>query len=221
MRTSNIVKKSIGADEQIKLGFSICFRYLKFKIGLSLIKWLLIFSLALLALTFINSNWRFAFSPSTSAQDYFYDNNLSNSFSGPDLEVSANSLEIIWLAIIAIYIFIVIPSVLFYNLYYLRISNEFVFSDKRILVKTGWISTKMISINYNRMTDAQITQSFIDRLLGIGTLAISTAGSEGYRVSLSHISKPHDKKKLLHELKEEYRSNYQASDNQEDEDSME
>jgi uncharacterized membrane protein YdbT with pleckstrin-like domain len=222
MRTSNIVKKSIGTNEQLKLRFSICFRYLKFKISISLLKWLLIFILAFIVLSVISSNWQFAFGPTTSNQDYFYNNDLSNgSISSPSLDISEDNMETIWLIIIAIYIFIVIPSVLFYNLYYLRIRNEFVFSDKRILVKTGWISTKMISINYNRITDVSITQSLVDRLLNIGSLAISTAGSEGYRVSLSHINKPHNKKKLLHELKESYRKNYQSAGGDEGEDDIE
>jgi uncharacterized membrane protein YdbT with pleckstrin-like domain len=221
MRISNIIKKSIGTDEEIKIGFSMCFRYLKFKITLSLLKWLLISILVFVVLSVTSSNWQFAFVPTSNNQDSFYENDLSSNFNNTSLEIIENNMDAILLTLVAIYIFIIIPSVLFYNLYYLRISNEFVFSDKRVLVKTGWISTKMISINYNRITDAQIIQSLIDRILNIGSLAISTAGSEGYRISLSHISDPHNKKKLLHELKEAYRNNYQSSSHKEDEDSIE
>lgn len=221
MRTSNIVKKSISIDEKIELGFGICSRYLNLKLSISLLKWLLIFILAFIVLSIVSSNWQFAFVPTANNQNYFYNNDLDSNINSPALDISENNMEIIWLALIAIYIFIIIPSVIFYNLYYLRISNEFVFSNRRVLVKTGWISTKMISINHNRITDVSITQSLIDRLLNIGTLAISTAGSEGYRVSLSHINQPHNKKKLLHELKEEYRKSYHAINSDEDEDDIE
>jgi len=217
MRTSNIIKKSISENEQVKLGFSICLKYLKFKISISLLKWLLIFLLAFIALSAINSNWQFAFDFTSNNQNYFYNNDSSSISDISPLEIDENNMEIIWLIMIAIYIFIITPSVLFYNLYYLRISNEFVFTNRRILIKTGWISTRVISISYNRITDVSITQSLVDRLLSIGTLAISTAGSEGYRASLSHITKPHDKKKLLHELKEKYRrSNQPDSDDEDD-----
>lgn len=210
MRTSNIIKKSLAPNEKAHLKFSICSRYLKFKISASLLKWAVIFILIFIGVNFLSQNSQIPLGQTTSNSNYFGDDIASgNLYSYNSNSIDSNRLNTLMLiSIISAYILIVIPASLFYNLYYLRISNEFIFTNKRILIKKGWISTKMISISYSRITDISITQSLVDRLLNIGSLSISTAGSEGYKVSLVHIQRPHRKKKILHELKEKYRMNY-------------
>ncbi len=202
MRTSNIIKKSLGDNERAQVKFTLSNEYLKISLSAAIIKWLVIMTVLASVLFYLLS---LSQENSTSTnQDYYFD------YEGTELiankEVS-NYNWIIWTAI-SFYFIIIIPFLLFYYLYYLRISNEYVFTDHRILVKRGWLSTNTISIHYNRITDVNVTQNLIDKILRIGSISISTAGSEGYEVSLIHVSRPYDLKKSLFSLKEKYRHNH-------------
>ena len=110
-------------------------------------------------------------------------------------EFSINNI----LLIIALFFFLVVtPFIIFFNRFYIKISNEFVFTDKRIIVKRGWIETKVKTIYYDRITDISVNQSFLDRIIKTGTLSISTAGSDGYEAIISHIRKPYEVKSVLY-----------------------
>lgn len=206
MRTSNIIKRSLGDNEQTQFKFTLSNEYIRINFTASILKWFLIISTLTGVLFFLLN----------------YNNNQTNennneyfNYQGMTLEAekeTASNNWIIWTAVIFFFL-IVIPVLGFYHLYYLRISNEYFFTNQRILIKKGWISTKTISIHYNRITDISVTQNMLDRILRIGTMAISTAGSEGYEVTLKHISKPYLLKKRLFSLKEQKRNNsaYQAA----------
>ena len=90
----------------------------------------------------------------------------------------------------------------------MRISNEFVLTDQRVVVKRGWLNIQTVSIQYARITDVSIAQTLIDRILKIGALSISTAGNEGHRIAMAHVEDPQGLKKELHELKEKYRRSF-------------
>lgn len=195
MFSSSYFKKLLGKEEKIKEKFSLSKRYLKIKMAVVLIVCLVIAVILGAASYFFMSqqNSDFSFDPQ----------------SGISIEQSNNQIDqsIIysWLIILAIYFLVVLPIAWFYYFYYLRVSNQYVFSDQRVLIRRGWLNVKTISIHYNRMTDASVKQDIIDRIIKIGTLSLSTAGSEGYKVNLNHIEKPKQRKKDLYNLKENYR----------------
>jgi uncharacterized membrane protein YdbT with pleckstrin-like domain len=208
MRTSNIIKRSIGDNEQAQVKFTLSNEYIKISLTGAIIKWLFIISVLTSVIFYLlnlsqNNN-------SNNNQEVYFD------LQGSELVSSSqenNYAWVIWLAI-AFFALIILPILLFYHLYYLRISNEYVFTNHRILIKRGWISTSTISIHYNRITDVHVTQNIIDKILKIGSISISTAGSEGYEVKLIHISKPYALKKQLFSLKEKYRQMYYRASEQ-------
>jgi len=217
MKTSNIIKKTLSNNEVIEKKFGLSNSYLQLKVAFSLIKWLIIFTLLFLIIYFFSSNWQEFLTTqisnsnfSTGAKDFDF-NSLD-----PSLSASNLNLNLVFIALLSAYIFIILPAVLFYNLHYLKISNEFIFTNKRLIVKRGWLNTSLVSINFNRITDVSIEQSLVDRFLKIGTLSVSTAGNEGYRVTLSHIKEPHFLKRQLHDLKESYRQTLQINDQLDD-----
>jgi uncharacterized membrane protein YdbT with pleckstrin-like domain len=181
---SQSIKKTIHKDEEVKKYFSICGRYIKLKITALLLKWLLIFIAVSIVLYLV-----FLFSP-------------INETSGKKFPIK-NVLIFVSL----FFFLIVVPFIIFFNNFYLRISNEFVFTDKRIIVKKGWIETKVKTIYYDRITDISVSQSFLDRLIKTGTLSISTAGSDGYEAIINHIRKPYEVKNVLYEVKNKSREN--------------
>lgn len=181
---SQSIKKTIHPDEEIKKYFSICSRYIKIKIIAILLKWLLIFTIISVIIYFV-----YLFSPiKTNTQTNISTNNI--------------------LTIITVFFFlIVVPFIIFFNNFYIRISNEFVFTNKRIIVKRGWIETKVKTIHYDRITDISVMQSFLDRIIKTGTLSISTAGSDGYEAIIKHIRKPYEIKNILYETRDQYQKN--------------
>lgn len=206
MRTSNIIKRSLGDNERAQLKFTLSDEYIRINFTASIIKWFLIISVLTAALFFL---FNFNNEKQTNNQGPYFNYEASQLMSN---KRENNNNWLIWTALIFFFL-IVIPVLGFYHLYYLRISNEYIFTNQRILIKKGWISTKTVSIHYNRITDISVTQNILDRILKIGTMAISTAGSEGYEVTLRHVSKPYLLKKSLFSLKEQKSNNsaYQAA----------
>lgn len=59
----------------------------------------------------------------------------------------------------------IIPIVLFYYLFYLKRANHYAFTNKRVLIIKGWLSTKLTSIDYDKITDITVLEPFLDRLI--------------------------------------------------------
>ena len=90
----------------------------------------------------------------------------------------------------------------FYFGFYLKAANAFAFTNKRILVHRGWLSTKLISTDYTKVTDVMVTEPFLDRIMyHTGSLEIDSAGTNRENVVLSHIEHPYEIKKKLDELR--------------------
>lgn len=87
--------------------------------------------------------------------------------------------------------------------WYLRESNAYALSDKRILVHRGWLSTRLTSVDYDKITDVIVNEPFINRLfLDIGDLFVNTAGGTGYEIVFRNIEKPYEIKKKIDSIKE-------------------
>jgi uncharacterized membrane protein YdbT with pleckstrin-like domain len=94
-------------------------------------------------------------------------------------------------------------SALFYYGYYLKISNAYAFTNKRVLIHRGWLSTRTTSIDYQKITDVHIQEPFFDRVIThTGSIAINTAGSGGLEVILRNVESPYEIKKRLDSLKD-------------------
>lgn len=97
--------------------------------------------------------------------------------------------------------------VAFYLFFYRKRSRIYAFTDKRIAIHTGWLSTKMISIDYNQITDIKIEEPFLGKIIfGTGILQIATAGTGSPPVRFRHIEKPYELKKKLDSLRGENNS---------------
>ena len=211
MPYSNIVKKALGPNEVVKNSFSLSSLYLNIKLIFSLIKWFIFTALITAIILFLMNNvLPFLFSENTGTAEFNLEiNEVSpgvwlNSINADASDSSFISQNNIIAFFLLIYIFIIVPIISFIYTFYLKISNEYIFTEDRILIKNGWLATKIIGINYNRITDVKVTQGIIDRVIGIGSLSINTAGGEDYEVNLHHVSHPYDLKKDLHVLKEAY-----------------
>jgi membrane protein YdbS with pleckstrin-like domain len=205
---SSTVKKSINKNEEIKKYFSICNRYIQIKIIVSLLKWFFIFLAISVILFFADQVQIFAI-PETQKVSEKYSDIISKNETGQELlsALNTNTADIsqqifnIWAVLALIFLLIIIPFIIFYNIFYIKISNEFVLTNKRILIKTGWINTKVKSIHYAKITDISVKQSLLDKIIKTGILSINTAGTQGYEAILRHIPRPYQIKDLLYNLK--------------------
>lgn len=99
---------------------------------------------------------------------------------------------------------IIFLLVLFYYGFYLKVANIYAFTNKRVLIHKGWLSTSMVSIDYSKITDVYIKESFFDKLIThTGSIAINTAGTAVHEVVLRYVESPYEIKKKLDGLKDE------------------
>jgi len=56
-----------------------------------------------------------------------------------------------------------------------------------VTVKTGLLNTRTIMIPYERMTNVNIKRGIFDRLMGMGTLEIDTAGTAQTEVIMPYM----------------------------------
>lgn len=90
----------------------------------------------------------------------------------------------------------------FYFGFYLKAANAYAFTNKRVLVHTGWLSTQAISIEYEKITDVTVQEPLIERLIAqTGNLSINTAGTASKEVVLKHIATPYEVRKKLERIR--------------------
>lgn len=87
---------------------------------------------------------------------------------------------------------------LFYFGFYLGVAYRYAFTNKRVLAIEGWLSKKLISIDYDKITDITVNEPFWERFLTkTGTISINTAGTPYPEIHLFHISYPRQIKNQL------------------------
>jgi len=120
------------------------------------------------------------------------------------------SLPFLFIAGFGIIIFLI---ALFYYGFYLKAANAYAFTNKRVLIHKGWLSTRTTSIDYSKIIETHIEESFLDRVIThTGHMLISTIGTTSDRTSstrttshgiiLKHIESPYEVKKKLDILKD-------------------
>jgi uncharacterized membrane protein YdbT with pleckstrin-like domain len=80
----------------------------------------------------------------------------------------------------------------------MRWSSEFVITNRRIIIKTGFISRRTFEMNLSKIESVNVDQSFFGRIFGFGSMTI--IGTGGSRESFHNISKPLEFRKAFQEL---------------------
>jgi uncharacterized membrane protein YdbT with pleckstrin-like domain len=86
--------------------------------------------------------------------------------------------------------------------WYAKVANAYAFTDHRVLIHKGWLSTKLISTEYQKITDVIIIEPFLSRVfLKAGSIGINTAGTGSEEIVLRYVENPYEIKKKLDELR--------------------
>lgn len=79
-----------------------------------------------------------------------------------------------------------------------RATDQFAVTNKRIIIKTGLISRKIVEMNISKIETVNVRQSVIGRILGYGALEFTgTGGTKEIFVNISH---PTEFKKRVQEI---------------------
>jgi len=55
-------------------------------------------------------------------------------------------------------------------------TSEFAVTDKRVIIKLGWLSRRTIEINMSRVESVQVDQDIFGRFLNYGTITVIGTG---------------------------------------------
>lgn len=79
-----------------------------------------------------------------------------------------------------------------------KATDEFAVTNKRIIIKTGFISRKILEMNINQIETVHVKQTVLGRILGYGALEFTgTGGSKETFVNINH---PTEFKKRVQEI---------------------
>lgn len=80
-------------------------------------------------------------------------------------------------------------------------ANRYLLTTRRIIIKKGIFGVKITAALYDKITNLEVIQSFVDRLLlHHGTIIINTAGVSKGEISLRFVDYPLELKNLLERL---------------------
>ena len=95
-----------------------------------------------------------------------------------------------------------IPIMIYYG-WYLKRAHKYCFTDKRILIHRGWLSTNLNSVDYDKISEIKIIEPLLDRVFyKTGHIAISTPGTAVREIVLWHVDSPYELKKELDRIRE-------------------
>lgn len=85
----------------------------------------------------------------------------------------------------------------------LRMSTRYKITEQKINARYGMLSKESNTIDLNDIKDIQLSQSGMERILGYGDLAFSTAGTGGTEIEFQNVPKPGKLKNKIEDAKRE------------------
>ncbi len=74
---------------------------------------------------------------------------------------------------------------------------KYTITDRRIFVRHGLLSVTEETARLGRVQDITLRQSILDRLFGVGTLSIDTAGTEGGALDFRGLVRPTEVREIV------------------------
>ena len=67
-------------------------------------------------------------------------------------------------------------------------TSEFAVTNKRLIMKVGWVARRVLELNLHKIESVNVDQSLLGRLLGYGTITV--IGTGGTRETFDRIAHP-------------------------------
>ena len=123
--------------------------------------------------------------------------------------VNAEQENIIWSETVTMRDFLVKPTkwlwtICTLSLYLIfvfvsRISKSYTLTDERLTIREGILSKKVDEIELFRIKDSKVSQTFLERLVGIGTITVISGDKTGNLI-IEPITSPMKKREELRRL---------------------
>ena len=117
-----------------------------------------------------------------------------------DMEISFHWTHtlVAWLYLLALG-WLVIGIFLFISMYLERWTTERALTNRRLILKRGFIRRKTEEISFNRVEEVNLSQSILQRILGSGDIKVTGTGAG--EIALKNIDDPLDVQKKINELR--------------------
>lgn len=101
-------------------------------------------------------------------------------------------------------LFLTLPSILTLTIaaWIKQSSDEFVITNKRLVIKTGFISRKTVELNLNKVESIQVEQNVWGRMFGYGTILLHGTGETSE--TFSRIDDPLEFRRKFQEQYDQY-----------------
>lgn len=120
--------------------------------------------------------------------DFFYDSHPSMFKNNPILFVLSIILAPVGVGIIVLLI------------WWLQVKGTRITIDqKKTLLRKGILSKQINEVYHQDVRNTKVSQSFFQRMFGVGTLSVSSAGQGDMEISVSGIPDPYRAKKIINE----------------------
>lgn len=116
--------------------------------------------------------------------------------------IQDSSAIVIWFGVI-VSVIIYIGFIIYYK-FYLKVSYQYALTSERVMIKEGWLQTKLTSIDYQTLTDVKVVETFTDKLFTkTASILLNTAGADATEGELKYVQNPYEIKKQIYQLAEE------------------
>lgn len=83
---------------------------------------------------------------------------------------------------------------------FIRRGHKYYITNNRIIHEFTFIVRKISSIPYSKIQDLHLTQGILERMFGVGTIHINTAGTHLIEVRFKGVKNPRKIKRIISEL---------------------
>ena len=94
---------------------------------------------------------------------------------------------------------LIIGVFLFISMYLEKWTTERALTNRRLILKRGFIRRKTEEISFNRVEEVNLSQSILQRILGSGDIKVTGTGAG--EIALKNIDDPLDVQKRVNELR--------------------
>ena len=94
---------------------------------------------------------------------------------------------------------LIIGVFLFISMYLEKWTTERALTNRRLILKRGFIRRKTEEISFNRVEEVNLSQSILQRILGSGDIKVTGTGAG--EIALKNIDDPLDVQKKINELR--------------------
>lgn len=114
---------------------------------------------------------------------------------------SAMTNNIVDIIYYALFLYVAVVAL---GLLYLRLSNNYYLTNKRLIVRYGFLNIDIKTVEYNRITDMETKQNFFERFISFsGDITVNTAGGDEMEIELYNIDSPTELKAIINTLRDQ------------------